>query len=472
MKVKAYRLICFFVALSLAILFLFSVDNLYVGALLTTFFVSFVWFCSDAGNTYLALFLVAFFTFLLGRPIAKEILKNDTLYYSMTIPQDADNYSYVVMLISLISIIIGYCVTKKVSKHEESYCVDIGEKTQAIINVERVMRILSIVSAGCLIAVNTESAIYVQTVGYLSSYLGRKSVLPGVITQIADMMPMIFAFYMATIPSKKNAKGPIILYIIAMTLNLVAGRRYEAVSAVLLLVLYATYRNGMGGEKWLKKSHVFFLIAMVPIAMIFLILMESWRAGGSGKPLSVKLFAEFLNSVGSSSQIISYERMFHENLSSRNVLFSFGNVWRSLNGNAIARFLGMSTVYESQTVENALYGHSISAYIMYKINPSRMLAGGGIGSCYMAELMCDFSYAGLILGNVLIGILLQKLSRLRNNRLVSNFLTVFLATALFRMPRDSFDYFFYQLLGIKSIALFLFVWIVYHQQSRQPGAFE
>ena len=384
----------------------------------------------------------------------------------MAIPQNVDNYSYVVMLISLISIIIGYCVTKQMDKREEAHCTKTYEKTSALVNVERAVRILSIISACCLIAVNTESAIYVQIFGYLSSYLGVKSVLPGIITQTADMMPMIFAFYLATIPSKKEAKGPIVLYIIAMALNLFAGRRYEAVSAVLLLVLYATYRNKIDEEKWIKRAHIVLLIALVPVVMIFLILMESWRAGGSGKPISIKLLAEFLNSVGSSSQVISYEHMFHADLASRNVLYSFGNVWRSLNGNAIAQLLGVSTAYGTQTVENALYGHSISAYIMYRINPSRMLEGGGIGSCYMAELMCDFSYIGLIIGNFLIGVILQKLSGLKSNHLISNFLTVFLATALFRMPRDSFDYFFYQLLGIKSLALFLFVWIVYHQKSR------
>lgn len=61
MKVKAHRLVSFFVALLLAIFFVFSIDNLSVGALLATFFVSFVWFCSDASNnTYLILFLIAF----------------------------------------------------------------------------------------------------------------------------------------------------------------------------------------------------------------------------------------------------------------------------------------------------------------------------------------------------------------------------------------------------------------------------
>lgn len=174
-----------------------------------------------------------------------------------------------------------------------------------------------------------------------------------------------------------------------------------------------------------------------------------------------------MSGVGNSSQIISYENMYHDELSARGVLFSFGNIWRSFFGNEFAQVLGVSEGYASQSVENALYGHSLSAAIMYNVNPQRMLAGGGLGSCYIAELMCDFSYLGVILGNFLIGFVIRRYNELKENNLVGNFMTIFLATGLFRIPRDSFDYFFYQLLGIKSLLLFSVIYYVYHRQVKR-----
>ncbi len=465
MKIKSKNVLwltCFAVC---ALFFLFSVHNLYSGVLITIFFLFFGWYCINIKeNVYIALFMVAFFTFLLGRPIVKEILENDQLYYSVTIPQNIDNYTYVVMTISLISIVLGYCISKKIAKNTTHIYKSDKKNAAANLHVEYFSGILTIIATICLCFVNIENIIYVRSFGYLSSYLAHTSILPGFVTQIADMVPIIFSIYLATLPSKKHIRLPLLLYVLAMCLNLFAGRRYETVSSILLLILYANYRNKIDEEKWITKKHICLLLIVLPIVIFILILMETWRAGGKVGELNINLFIEFLNSVGSSSQIISYEKMYHDSLASRNVLFSFGNVWKSLNGNILANIFGISTVYDSQTIANALYGHSLSAAIMYKINPTRMLSGGGIGGCYIAELMCDFSYPGLIIGSLIIGIVLQKLNRLRRNHLVTNFLTIFMATALFRMPRDSFDYFFYPLLGIKSIILFVVIWAVYHKK--------
>lgn len=455
------------IATALSILFLFFTANIYAGLLLAVFAVIFAGYASQAGkNVYFLLFMVAFFTFLLGHPIVKEILHDDRAYYSVSISQEIDNYTYVVLLISILSVLVGYKLAGIPIKGISIVSEDSKKgKNDGVIKVERFTYYLSVVSLMCLIIENTETIIYVQMVGYLSSYLGYTSRLPGVVGQISAMVPVIFAMYLATLPEKRNARLPIILYMIAMGMNLFAGKRFEAVAAVLLLILYATYRNKTDEEKWIKRGHIIFLLVLAPIAVGFLTLMTSWRAGSTGKDIGAGLLIDFMSGVGNSSQLISYEKMYHNELASRNVLFSFGNVWRSLNGNALAQMLGVSTSYGSQTVENALYGHSLSSAIMYKINPSRMLAGGGLGSCYIAELMCDFSYYGVVIGNLLIGFLLKKLNTLRQNHLIANFVTIFMATSLFRLPRDSFDYFFYQMIGIKSILFFVVIYIVYHQKT-------
>lgn len=468
MRITKKQFLCVFIALIADIFLVFFVANTYMAALLGVFIFLFTWYVAEAqDNTYIVLFLIAFFAFLLGRPIVKELFHNDSAYYSVEIPQATENYTYVVMTVSLLSIAIGYAMSK--FSHANSDSIQDFRSVDAnagIKKVERATYYLTVITAVSSILINAESAIYVQTAGYLSSYLGHASVFPGFVSQIADMLPMVFAFYLATLPSKDHIKVPMCLYLIAVGLNLFAGRRYEAVSAVLLLVLYASYRNKLDDEKWITGKQIAVMILLLPVAMSILILMESWRAGGRGSDIGINLIGDLLNSVGGSSQIISYEKMYHDELASRNVLFSFGNVWRSLNGNALAQMLGVSTTYSSQTVENALYGHSLSSAIMYKINPSRMLAGGGLGSCYIAELMCDFSYFGVVVGNMLIGFLLRRLNQLRQNHLIANFVTIFLATSLFRLPRDSFDYFFYQMIGIKSLLFFALIYVVYHQKTK------
>ena len=465
MLIDLKRFICTTICGVIAAFLIVLMGNIYAGILIGVFLVIFAWYVSKAKeNTYIVLFLIAFFAFLMGHVIVKELLHDDRAYYSVAIPQTVDNYTYIVLTISLLSIFVGYEFAKIPIRGSHNGCVK-EYNYRAIKRVEFLTKNLLYVSLACLIAVNAESIIYVQTVGYLSSYLSKTSVLPGFISGIATMVPMIFALYLATIPEKQDAKWPIIFYVIAMGMNLFAGKRYEAVSAVLLLVLYASYRNKIDEDKWITKKHVLFLIVMLPVAVIMLTLMASWRAGSTDTDVGASLLIDFMSGVGNSSQLISYEKMYHSELASRNALFSFGNVWRSLSGNAIAQFMGFSQSYGTQTVENALYGHSLSAAIMYKINPRRMLEGGGLGSCYIAELMCDFSYFGVVLGNIVIGIIIQKLNRLDRGRFVTNFLMIFMATTLFRLPRDSFDYFFYQFLGIKNIILLVLVYLTYKKKE-------
>lgn len=467
MPVDKKSFLCVSIAAILGIVFLFFTTNIYAGLLLAVFTVIFIAYASQASkNIYFLLFMVAFFTFLLGHPVVKEILHDDRAYYSVSISQDIDNYTYVVLLISILSVLAGYMLAGiplrgTVTGVEEKE----KRKNDGVLKVERFTYYLSIASLLCLILENAETIVYVQTVGYLSSYLGYTSRLPGIIGQISAMVPVIFAMYLATLPEKRNSRLPIALYMIAMGMNLFAGKRFEAVASILLLVLYATYRNKTDEVKWIRRGHIAFLLILAPVAVGFLTLMTSWRAGSTGKDIGAGLLIDFMSGVGNSSQLISYEKMYHSELASRNVLFSFGNVWRSLNGNAFAQMLGVSTSYGSQTVENALYGHSLSSAIMYKINPSRMLAGGGLGSCYIAELMCDFSYFGVAIGNMIIGFLLKKLNTLRQNHLIANFVTIFMATSLFRLPRDSFDYFFYQMIGIKSLLFFALIYVVYHRKT-------
>lgn len=467
MSINRKRLLLLICSLFISTFSLFLIENIYAGILVSTFVIIFMWYIARIKeNMYIVLFLIAFFSFLMGHVMVKEIFHNDLAYYSVPIPQHIENYTYCLLILSLIFICIGYAFPG-VRIHRDNLKKQLlSYNSFAVKKVEKATKIMSAISSVCLFVVNAESVVYVQTVGYLASYLGKQSIIPNFIHQLASMASIIFAFYLATIPEKHSARYPIVCYCIAMGICVFAGRRYEVVSVVLLLVLYATYRNRLGKETWITKKQALFLILILPLSVLILTLISSWRAGVD-KNIDIHLFLEFMSGVGNSSQIISYENMYHDELSARGVLFSFGNIWRSFFGNEFAQVLGVSEGYASQSVENALYGHSLSAAIMYNVNPQRMLAGGGLGSCYIAELMCDFSYLGVILGNFLIGFVIRRYNELKENNLVGNFMTIFLATALFRIPRDSFDYFFYQLLGIKSLLLFSVIYYVYHRQVKR-----
>lgn len=113
MRVSSKRFLCAFLALVADIFLVFLTPNTYIAVLLGVFVFLFVWYVAEVqDNTYIVLFLIAYFTFLLGRPIVKEFFHNDSAYYSVAISQNTDNYTYSVLTVSLLSIALGYALAK------------------------------------------------------------------------------------------------------------------------------------------------------------------------------------------------------------------------------------------------------------------------------------------------------------------------------------------------------------------------
>ena len=416
-------------------------------------------------NIFILLFMVAFFVFLLGKPMMVELTGEDNSFYAVKIPDEVTQHTYFLMTLSMAFVFVGYQIAKYIKSENRISAFRMNISDVMVDRIRYASKLAALVFGGAVFVLNVEKAVFVSAYGYLESYLGRASRFPGFVSLLAELYPTSIAIFLSTLPSKKECKIPIYMYVIVMGLYLLTGKRYEAVAAILLLVLYFVLRNKTDEEPWIQRKHVIGLGLSVPFLMVFLISMESWRAGNAVEASFSQLLMEFFDSVGISSIIISYEDMFHDELAARDVWFSFGNMWRSLNGNAIAQMLGADKVYASQTIENALYGHSLSSAIMYKVNPARMLSGGGLGSCYIAELMCDFSYPGVAIGSAVLGVVMQKCSQFKKGRFLQNFMVVFIAMNMFRVPRDSFDFFFYPLFGVKNIMLFALMYIMANAKS-------
>lgn len=417
-------------------------------------------------HVYFLFFLISFFVFLLGRPFAVTFLNDTSTSFSDYLTIDARLQMNLVMIIGLLSVAFGYYLFGKYEytfgkKQIVSGLMEtIGVEENVVIRetIKPFVIVLYIID----VITNIERIILVNSVGYLESYLTSSS-LPGFVLGLSSLASLSLAIYWATLPSKKETSKITLLFLIANILCLFTGRRYEAISSVMVVIMYYILRN-TDDDIWISRKTIITGIIITPAVMILLIAMEIWREGGTLQDTTIfELMGQFFSSIGGSSSVIGLEQMYHSELADRNLFFSFGNIWKSLNNNILGQFLFESNVYQSQTVEAALYGHSIGAYLMYKIAPARYLAGGGMGSCFLAELMCDFSYIGVALGSLIIGFFIRRIKDISSS-FFNNFFLVFSSMFLFRMPRDSFDYFLNQFVSIRNIVfVVIIVLIVNHK---------
>lgn len=462
MYLKRNTVIAFFGAIVCSIVIFLLKENGIEALTFMCFFSLFIIYLGDLKrNAYILLFLCTFFVFLLGRPFIEVFFGVIKDYNVISLTNDAINHTYKVLMIGLIFLAIGYS-SRITSKNNTYY---IGKHNSVNLRTLNSVKICSkcflYIFYICAIVVNVEKALFVSMFGYLESYMSYASKLPSIITQFADMAPVSIAVFLATLPTKKEVRIPLIMFLIANLLNLLGGTRYEAVSAVLFIFLYSIFRNKIDAEIWIDKKMIIACVLLVPVIMVFLISVEFWRGGRSIAGMGWKnLLETFFSSVGGSASIIGYEYMYHEQLVSNDILYSFGGIWKSLHSNIIATKIFDCVVYQPQTVQNALYGHDLASFIAYKVNATRYLNGGGLGSCYLAELYCDFSYIGVAIGSIAIGRCIKIFNGLRQGALVRNFFTIFISLSIFRIPRDSFDYFLNQCVGIKNILLIFTIWIL------------
>ncbi len=87
---------------------------------------------------------------------------------------------------------------------------------------------------------------------------------------------------------------------------------------------------------------------------------------------------------------------------------SLHNTKSVLFENAILRKMLDIRVYNGNSIENALYGHSLAHRLSYLEYGDYYLQGHGVGSCYIAELYHDFGVIGVMAGNYIYGYILRK----------------------------------------------------------------
>lgn len=292
--------------------------------------------------------------------------------------------------------------------------------------------------------------------GYAESYKVGNSVVPGVISIAANMETMPFYLYISTLPPKREAKVPIIVFFIYNVMTILTGRRFQMVSSMMIIIIYAFMRN-THGETWVTKKHITMGCVAAPFLLVLLGMYDSIRAGKRVESTSfIASLLDFFDQIGGSVNVIKREKYYEHRLP--NIRFySFTGIYNLLFENKIIAPLLHIKVFEGNSVAHALYGHSMSHTLSLYDYKGQYLQGHGVGSCYIAELYHDFGYLGVIIGNIVYGYLLKLINLMPFNKPYICALLFSMLHALLLAPRGGFDMFINEAFGIKVMAVFLFI---------------
>lgn len=420
-----YLLLSFmFVVLYFASVFSGSAE-LYLFSLLDLFLV-FVFYVFDKFRSrYLtSIFLVSFFTFLIGGLFVSFLRGGDWInpYYAWvgihsTFTKPIGINTINCLILALIALLAADVFYNKVSRTVAPY-YDHDSKETPIFVTTNTARILSFL-VFCVMFVPSifgliSMAIYSRLNGYISLYTSYPG-LPTLVVRAQQILELSFFIFLATNPKKKFSIHIILVYIIYSLVSLVIGQRANFVTTILTIVFYVLYRNFLESEpakKWITKKVLAASVVLVPIGLSFLLYWGSLREN-PGFNLSIgDFFVSFQTSLtnfffeqGYSSNIISYAQQFADRLPKTNLNYSFGRVIEFMKHNFISNIFFDFPVYKGNSLGAALHNNSFAHTITYLVRPRDYFNGFGSGTSYIAELYIDFKWLGIFVYNFLLGLM-------------------------------------------------------------------
>ncbi|WP_371025209.1 O-antigen polysaccharide polymerase Wzy family protein [Paraclostridium ghonii] len=417
-----------------------------------------------------------FFTFLIGRLIVKTLTSYTDIYnnnkYGLDFYDDkVIMHIFITLFISLLFIFIGYTLAKnKKSKSRKNNILSKYNQND-IESIRLISKILFYITYIFSSLVLLDKARFSNNVGYMELYASYSSSFPFWVTKLAEMNTISLFVFLGTLPAKRKSFIPILLYSILGILSLVIGQRNNFVLNIMIIIVYLFLRNNTDKkERWFGKKELITCIVIFPILIVILNSVSYIRFDKDVNKSSLgSSINEFFYSQGASVNLIGYaETMKNEIGDNRN--YTFGRIITFIKNNSITQALMDIPMYESQTVESALYGNSFADSVSYRISPNRYINGWGYGSSYVAELYIDYGYIGVAIGNMVIGFILGYMGILFTLGPLNAAISLFMTRLLLYAPRDttmSFIVTTFNLINTLTIFLIFIGWKVLISKKRR-----
>ena len=457
--------------LLLFMLTLFFVAPEWQSVLLMGMWLTVVVYCllSIKERLLLLLFQATIFTFLMTRLILPDFFT--TAY----IAGDADGtirmfdeatirFIYTTLAISICGSYLGFVI---IPAKKDEVILLYDNATPYVQSVRHISKVLSYGCALFFAVTIIEKSMFVFQNGYFDLYANFESHLPSIVHKLSSLYTPLFMLYLATFPTKKEARWTILLYLLIAIISLTTGSRTAFMLALVFLLFYYCLRNVVNPEEpWLTRKSVIVMLCAIPLLLAGMFMMDFVRADKEMENAGVvDLFINFFYQQGVSAQVIGLTYNMQDLLGDR--IFSFGQIIDNFNKNFVFQLMGTAVEYRPQTEEMALYGHSLANSITYLQAHRSFLSGVGLGTSYIAEVWHDFGYIGLLLWNMLYGAIFACFFKWVQKGLWACTFGLIMIPDIIYAPRGQAGAFLNVFLSITVLAVFYIIHVLAKRYSKQ-----
>ncbi len=401
-------------------------------------------------NIFFFCFLLSFFVFLMSGDIVSELFGE---YYYIRFGKDAVNHCWITLLICLGFLYLGY-------KCKRNKDVSVQIVTEKNLKIKYSAKVIYYITYFVLIFNTIDKIIFVARNGYVAYYSSYNPWLPSIIAELGDFSPIALCVFLATFPTKKECKMPLISFCIYAVMTILIGSRSGLIYNIVFILGYMLFRNRHDKDSniWISKHMVVFLCCLIPFLLVFLFVYGYIRLGQNVVYESFfGSIVDFFVNIGSSSTVIKYGYLYDDAIENFK-FYSLGDTLNYFRYGRLFNLFSLDNIPSTHSAEFALEGHSFDAFISYQFMQAQYLKGEGAGSSFVATLFADFGYLGVAIGSFIYGVVFKSLSNLRENKWLSNAIKLYFFFSLIAAPRSSYDGF---IAGIVNINFWLLIGTIY-----------
>lgn len=389
-------------------------------------------------------FQIVLFTFILSRPIIGMIMGKDWVHASSQADKNV-YFSILIVTITLIGLFVGAVIAQAIistTKDQMKQVKNIevkDHKTDFRSNLQIVALIGFYMGMFFFAAQEIEKLMFMRGKPYEAYFSEFQSQLPGVLHTIASFMQYALCLFLATLPDKRRALLPLVLFEISALPALIIGERNPIVLHSIFIFLYYFIRDVLEDrKKWIGRVEKILITASTPFVLIFLVAYATIR---SDQKLAIsnpfRLILDFFSSQGVTFDVLSIGYGYRLNLPNPDKTFyTLGSIIDYFKYGRIGQMLfGTTPIPDGNNMIRALEGNSLSNHLSYVTKKEEYLTGHGWGSSFILEGYLDGGYIGVAVLAVILGFLfIYSLYWFRKTILLRTIVLVALTT-LFFIPR-------------------------------------
>lgn len=384
----------------------------------------------------LLLFLLAFFTFLLGKSCFAVLIGEP--WWGDFDAHEAWNTVYC-LLLTLSAMLVGAKCYEMV-RFQRKNSIELFKQSEMqlwkVESIRFVSKWIFWLTVWATAYAVFHKVIFVQRHGYLAYYTSYQAP-SGLILKIQIVNECAFLFFLATLPRLKEALLPIGTWVVLQGATILAGGRASLVTTAFLFLWYFRYRNedtAANSRPWFTKWMKIAIVVFAPIAIAMLGYWNYARTGSVDGFNLLNSFYVFFDDQGGSLDLISYAKEYQGQFPQS--YYTFGPLIRFCKGNFIGQLFADYVIPAQNTVEMATTGYNFGQTITWLVMPHNYVTGIGLGGCYIAELWLDFGFAGVIVYNILLGMFFGYMGENRRYSVVGLYLTLMVFSNIMLLPRD------------------------------------